>query len=251
LHRLLKGFVLAALVAGNAAPRAALCWHTMSVGYGAAFSSSAMRPTSTWKPYFRPFLWGAIRPAAGATINTRGDTSNAYLDARWEIEAPSGIFFSAGLGAAVHDGHLEPDAADRKALGSRVLFHVPLELGYRFDPHNSLSLYFALRSMRARTTPRRAMKSIGQVKGRMIASGAGWHPGGNGPAATQPPVHSTAATLTLASTCPRCNRPGSAPSIRARRWPPIVLDPRPRRLQRIGLGLLEFRPTSHCPPDVL
>ena len=81
-----------------------------------------------------PFLWGTIRPATGATINTR--------DARWEIEAPSGIFLALGLGAAVHDGHLEPDAADRKALGSRVLFHVPLELGYRFDAHNSLSLYY-------------------------------------------------------------------------------------------------------------
>ena len=31
---------------------------------------------------------------------------------------------------------------DRKAFGSRVLFHIPVELGYRFDQHNSLSVYF-------------------------------------------------------------------------------------------------------------
>ena len=89
-----------------------------------------------------PILWGAIRPAIGGTINTRGDTSNAYIDARWEIEAPSGIFFALGVGAAVHNGHLDIDSPDRKALGSRVLFHIPLELGYRFDAHNSLSVYF-------------------------------------------------------------------------------------------------------------
>lgn len=89
-----------------------------------------------------PFLWGTIRPAVGGTINTRGQTSDAYVDARWETGAPVGLFFALGLGAAVHNGHLDPDAAGRKALGSRVLFHVPIELGYRFDAHNSLSVYF-------------------------------------------------------------------------------------------------------------
>jgi len=89
-----------------------------------------------------PLLWGTIRPALGGTLNLRGDTSHAYLDARWEIEAPSGVFFSAGIGAAIHDGHLDPDAWDRKALGSRVLFHIPIELGYRLDQYNSLSVYF-------------------------------------------------------------------------------------------------------------
>lgn len=89
-----------------------------------------------------PLLWGVIRPAVGGTVNFNGDTSHAYLDARWEVESPSGIFFAIGLGAAVHDGRIDPDKWDRKALGSRVLFHVPIELGYRFDQHNSLSVYF-------------------------------------------------------------------------------------------------------------
>lgn len=89
-----------------------------------------------------PFLWGAIRPALGGTVNFNGDTSHAYLDARWEIESATGLFFAAGIGAAVHDGDLELKSPDRKAFGSRVLFHIPLELGYRFDQHNSLSVYF-------------------------------------------------------------------------------------------------------------
>lgn len=89
-----------------------------------------------------PFLFGVLRPAIGASINTGGDTSHAYLDARWEIELPARVFFATGLGAAIHDGEIDPGIADRKALGSRVLFHIPIELGVRLDTRNSLSIYF-------------------------------------------------------------------------------------------------------------
>ena len=88
------------------------------------------------------FLGGTIRPALGASINTRGYTSNVYLDARWQLETGCGVFFGLGLGATVHDGQLNLDNWNEKALGSRVLFHIPAEIGYRFDGHNSLSLYF-------------------------------------------------------------------------------------------------------------
>jgi hypothetical protein len=89
-----------------------------------------------------PVLGGSIRPALGASVNTEGYTSRLYLDARWEIEFQRAFFFGVGLGAAVHDGELGPTEPDRKALGSRVLFHIPLELGYRLDAHNSVSVYF-------------------------------------------------------------------------------------------------------------
>ena len=92
--------------------------------------------------YGLPFLGGSIRPAIGGSVNTVGDTSRAYVDARWQVDSPSGIFFGLGIGAAIHDGLLDPTRADRKALGSRVLFHIPIELGYRFDQHNSISVYF-------------------------------------------------------------------------------------------------------------
>jgi lipid A 3-O-deacylase len=86
--------------------------------------------------------WGTLRPAFGATVNTVGATSKLYLDARWEIESPSGIFLALGVGAAVHNGEIGPVADDRKALGSRLLFHFPAEIGVRWDGHNSLSVYF-------------------------------------------------------------------------------------------------------------
>lgn len=89
-----------------------------------------------------PAIWGSIRPALGVSVNTDGGTSHAYLDARWQVELPHRLFIGLGLGAAVHDGELGPTAPDKKALGSRVLFHIPLEIGYRFDDRNSVSLYF-------------------------------------------------------------------------------------------------------------
>jgi hypothetical protein len=89
-----------------------------------------------------PFLGGTVRPAVGASIDTEGATSHAYIDARWQIETPSGIFLGLGLGGAVHDGQLELADRDRKALGSRVLFHIPVEAGLRLDAHNSISAFF-------------------------------------------------------------------------------------------------------------
>lgn len=86
--------------------------------------------------------FATLRPAIGASINTEGDTSKIYLDARLEHDFEGGVFLAAGIGAAVHDGKLEHGHHDRKALGSRVLFHIPLEAGYRFDAHHSLSVYF-------------------------------------------------------------------------------------------------------------
>lgn len=85
---------------------------------------------------------GTIRPAIGGAVNTEGATSHAYLDARWELEGPAGLFFGLGLGAAVHDGRIDPDRWDRKALGSHVLLHIPVEVGLRLDKHSSLSVYF-------------------------------------------------------------------------------------------------------------
>ncbi len=42
----------------------------------------------------------------------------------------------------MHDGNLLPTEVDRKALGSRVLFHIPFEIGLRFNERHSISIYF-------------------------------------------------------------------------------------------------------------
>lgn len=93
---------------------------------------------------FKPSLMvfgGALRPVVGASINTNGDTSHAYVDARWQIDFER-FFVGLGLGAAIHDGETGPPAANAKWLGSRVLFHIPFEAGIHLDAHNDLSVYF-------------------------------------------------------------------------------------------------------------
>lgn len=94
---------------------------------------------------FSPF-WdvagGTVRPALGASINTSGDTSKVYFDARWEYGDEEGLFFGFGVGGALHNGENRLVNNDRKALGSRLLFHIPLEIGYRPNENQSISVYF-------------------------------------------------------------------------------------------------------------
>ncbi len=108
-----------------------------------------------------PFLGGNIRPVLGGSLATGGGTSLAYLDARWEFETAGGLFFAVGLGAAVHDGQTDLDDLDLKALGSRVLFHIPVELGYRFDDHNMLSVYFEHVSNGETADPNEGLDNLG------------------------------------------------------------------------------------------
>ena len=108
-----------------------------------------------------PFLGGTISPALGGSISTIGATSDVYLDARWQMEMGRGIFLGLGLGGAVHNGQLQLEDWDRKALGSRVLFHIPVEIGYRLDEHNSLSAYFEHMSNAYTVDPNEGMDRLG------------------------------------------------------------------------------------------
>jgi len=115
---------------------------------------------AVFRPYLN-FLGGEVRPALGASINSTGDTSKLYLDARWETTIGNNFYFALGVGGAVHDGKRDPDRSDRKALGSRVLFHIPVEAGYRFDPHHGLSIYFAHISNASLASPNEGMDTLG------------------------------------------------------------------------------------------
>jgi lipid A 3-O-deacylase len=107
--------------------------------------------------------WGVIRPVIGGSIDTRGDTSDGYIDARWQGDCPSGLFFGLGLGAAIHNGEIGGPGSDpdKKWLGSRVLFHIPIEVGYHLDAHNDLSVYFEHMSNAYTQTYNEGMDRIG------------------------------------------------------------------------------------------
>ncbi len=87
-------------------------------------------------------LGGKVRPALGASVNTSGDTSKIYLDARWEYGADNGLFFAFGVGGAIHNGEEHLVSSNKKALGSKILFHIPIEIGYHIDTHHGVSVYF-------------------------------------------------------------------------------------------------------------
>lgn len=94
---------------------------------------------------FRPVLslfGGQIRPVIGGSVHTGGATSRAYVDARIQWDLGPRFFFATGLGVGIHNGKLEPTDIDRKALGSRVLFHIPAEFGINLTPDQSISIYF-------------------------------------------------------------------------------------------------------------
>jgi lipid A 3-O-deacylase len=133
------GDVLYALKLGALAHDVPDLWSGFQVEHDAVDINIEAQFAAAWT-----LPWGAIRPVIGGTINTRGDTSHAYIDARWQGDCPSGLFFGLGLGAAVHDGEIGGAGSDpdQKWLGSRVLFHIPVEVGYHLDEHNDLSVYF-------------------------------------------------------------------------------------------------------------
>ncbi|MBS0538434.1 MAG: acyloxyacyl hydrolase [Proteobacteria bacterium] len=107
-----------------------------------------------------PILGGVLRPVLGGTFTTSGGTSWGYLDARWEYSG-SLFFFGIGLGAAIHDAPLGFDQNGQKALGARVLFHIPLEVGLQVTPQNRISAYFEHSSNAYTASPNPGMDNLG------------------------------------------------------------------------------------------
>ncbi len=100
-----------------------------------------------------PALRWLLQPAPhlGVDGNTSGYTSQLYFGLTWTANLDTGgllwpdhaVFFAFGFGPAFNNGHVyAPDTSDHLSLGSNVLFHEYLELGYRITPHVSLSVYF-------------------------------------------------------------------------------------------------------------
>lgn len=105
---------------------------------------------------------GRLRPNLGVTLSTAGDTSRVYGGVLWQFGEGAGPFLDLGIGLALHDGDLDNRRrTDRKRLGSRVLFRVPLEVGYSFDGRHQLSVMFDHISNGYLTKPNEGMDSLG------------------------------------------------------------------------------------------
>lgn len=137
-------------------------------GFGVERQTADANLEVLFVPWARTF-GGYLRPAIGATINFSGDTSKAYADLRWETQTASGVFFSLGMGAAIHNGELGLIDAAHKALGARVLFHPSAEVGWRPDGVHSISIFADHMSNGFTHRYNEGMDTVGVRFGRLLS----------------------------------------------------------------------------------
>ena len=110
-------------------------------------------------PNYRLFS-GIVRTNLGFSLNNQGDTSKIYSGLLCEYMWDSGLFLNLGLGFAAHDGKLD-NSDDRKELGSRILFRIPLEIGLLFTRHQGISMMFDHVSNAYLADPNEGLDTIG------------------------------------------------------------------------------------------
>ena len=106
-------------------------------------------------------LGGTLRPHFGLSVSDRGDTSRLYLGLYWELRFGSWMFVDLGVGGAVHDGELKTADPDKKSLGSRVLFRIPIEIGVEITESHRLSILFSHISNAFLASPNEGLDSLG------------------------------------------------------------------------------------------
>lgn len=112
------------------------------------------------KPSLR-LLEGTILPNLGVSINSHGGTSKAYGGLLWEFLFDNGLFANSGVGLAVHNGQLESENANKKKLGSRVLFRIPIEFGFSLYERHRISVLFDHISNAYLASPNEGLDTLG------------------------------------------------------------------------------------------
>ena len=103
---------------------------------------------------------GSVRTNLGIGLNNQGDTSKVYSGLLWEYVWNSGLFLNLGLGLAAHTGDLE-NSDDKKALGSRILFRIPIEMGLLFTRRQGVSIMFDHVSNAYLADPNEGLDTVG------------------------------------------------------------------------------------------
>lgn len=113
-------------------------------------------------------VWDVVanpRPFLGLNINTAGDTSSLNGGLNWDWDVWNQAFFSFAWGGALHNGKLSTNNPGRKELGSRVLFYLAAELGYRFDGRQSVAIRLDHMSNAGLTDDNEGLDTVGLVYG--------------------------------------------------------------------------------------
>ncbi len=67
----------------------------------------------------------------GGSLNTAGDTSQAYAGATWDYRLTEKLFIEASFGGVIHSGKLtRPPGSDFPALGCSVMFRESASAGF-------------------------------------------------------------------------------------------------------------------------
>lgn len=102
-------------------------------------------PNINFEYLFNPWMTGigsyifSPRPHMGMSINTRGGTHQFYAGLTWRINLGN-FFIEPSFGGEIHTAHLKTSSSHKKALGSRLLFHEAIAIGYQITEKHSLSI---------------------------------------------------------------------------------------------------------------
>lgn len=115
---------------------------------GEILFASPIRPsTAAQVPVYLRWLVQP-RPDFGFEANTSGYTSLGYFGLTWTwmlrrnlLRPGDGIDLGITFGPSFNDGLIHSRRADRKSLGSHILFRVGAEVGYWLTPRYELSVF--------------------------------------------------------------------------------------------------------------
>jgi lipid A 3-O-deacylase len=124
-------------------------------------------PAARW--LFRP------RPELGVTGNLSGYTSQVYVGFDWTapavrslIRSQDRLLFDIGFGGAVNNDPTLASVINRAHLGSNLLFHPNLQIGYGIGSHYTVALYYEHSSNAHLAKVNEGLNNIGFRLGRQL-----------------------------------------------------------------------------------
>jgi len=121
----------------------------------------ALQAEIGFDPLFRA-AGGEIAPMIGGSWAPGAEVDTAHAGVTWTVRGDA-AFLRLGIGGVVHNGDSDDpkDYRRRRQFGSRVLFHVPAEVGVNLTGRTWVSAYYVHMSNADLATPNPGMDSVG------------------------------------------------------------------------------------------
>ena len=78
-------------------------------------------------------------PHIGASINSKGFTSNIYTGLTWQFDLKDFVLIEASLGVSLNNGE-RLTSKKKRALGSKLTFRESFSVGYLIDKQHSVAI---------------------------------------------------------------------------------------------------------------